>query len=109
MSQLVLTFQPDIVNDILSFYKEELAGETVNYVHLLQAVRRKESGLEVVHDLIEEAVALSEEIDGILIGDAKELWEYWKVGYITYHLCDSRYKLSELYLIEGEDDTSNVL
>ena len=96
------------MNDILSFYKEELAGETVNYVHLLQVVRRKESVLEVVHELIEEAVALSDEIDGILIGDAKELWECWKVGYITYHLCDSRYRLSELYLIEGGDGASKV-
>jgi hypothetical protein len=109
LSQLVFDIsKPDIVNDILSFYKEELAGETVNYVHLLQAVRRKESGLEVVHDLIEEAVGLSEEIDALLIGDAKEMWECWKVGYITYHLCDSRYKLSELYLVERTDDASKV-
>ena len=108
MSQLVLTFQPDIVNDILSFYKEELAGETGNYVHLLRAVRRKESGLEVLHDLIEEAVGLSEEIDALLVGEAKELWECWKVGYITYHLCDSRYKLSELSLIKSEDGASNL-
>ena len=61
-----------------------------------------------MHDLIEEAVALSDEIDGILIGDAKELWECWKVGYITFHLCDSRYKLSELCLIEVENDASNA-
>ena len=95
--------QPDIVNDILSFYKEELAGETVNYVHLLRAVRRKESGIEVVRDLIEEVVGLSEEISALLVGEAKEMWECWKVGYIAFHLCDSRYKLSELCLIEGED------
>jgi len=92
-----------IVYDILSFHKEELAGETVTYVHLLRATHHKESGLEVVNDLIEEAVNLSEQIDAILAGGAKEMWECWKSGYITYHLCDSRYKLSELCLIEGKD------
>jgi len=62
----------------------------------------------VLHDLIEEAVGLSEEIDALLVGDAKEMWECWKVGYITYHLCDSRYKLSELFLIKEEGDTGNL-
>ena len=77
-------------------------------MHLLRATRHKESGLEVVHDLIDEAVSLSGEIDALLAGDAKEMWECWKVGYVTYHLCDSRYKLSELCLIEGKDDSSKV-
>jgi len=91
---------PDIVNDILSFYKEELAGETVNYVHLLRAVHHKATGLEVVDDLVNEAIDLSKEIGTILTGETKEAWERWKTGYITCHLCDDRYKLSELCLIE---------
>ena len=103
-----LTFYPDIVNDILSFYKEELAGETGTYVHLLRAIRQKESGLEVVHDLIDEAVGLSKEIDALLAGNAKETWERYKTGFITFHLCDSRYRLSELGLFEGKDDASKV-
>ena len=103
-----MTFRSGIINDILSFYKEELAGETVTYVHLLRATRHKESGLEVVQELIDEAVDLSEEIDGILTGDAKEMWECWKTGYITYHLCDGRYKLSELCLIEGKSHASTA-
>ena len=90
--------QPDIGNDILSFYKEELTGDTVNYVHLLRVIHHKESGLAVVHDLIDEAVGLSEEISRVLAGDAKETWELWMTGYITFHLCDSRYKLAELGL-----------
>jgi len=98
----------DIVNDILSFYKEELAGETVTYVHLLRAVRHKESALEVVHDFIDEAVGLSEEIGSLLAGDAKEAWEHWKTGYITFHLCDSRYMLVDLCLIEGKDRAGKV-
>ena len=108
LMQLCLTFRLDIVNDILSFYKEELAGETVNYVHLLQTVRQKESGLEVVQDLIDEAVGLSEEIDALLAGGAKEMWEHWRTGYITYHLRDGRYKLSELCLTEGKNDPSRL-
>ena len=103
-----MTSHPDIVNDILSFYKEELAGETVNYVHLLRTVRQKDTGLEVVHDLIDEAVRLSDEIDALLTGEAKEMWEHWRTGYITYHLHDSRYKLSELCLTEGDDDVGKI-
>lgn len=66
-------------------------------------VRYKESALAVVHDLIDEAVGLSEEIGGLLAGDAKETWDLWMTGYITFHLCDSRYKLAELGLFEGQD------
>jgi hypothetical protein len=77
-------------------------------VHLIRAVRHKESGLEVINDLIDEAVGLSEEIDVVLAGDAKEMWEHWKTGYITFHLCDSRYKLSELCLTEWKDDATRV-
>ena len=73
----------------------------MTYVHLLRAARQKESGLEVVHDLIDEAI-------GLLAGDAKEMWECWKTGYITYHLCDSRYKLSELCLTGWKDDAVRV-
>jgi hypothetical protein len=103
-----LTFQPDIVNDILSFYKEELAGETVNYVHLLRAVRHKENVLEIVHDLIDEAVGLSKEISALLADEVKGPWERYKTGYITWHLCDSRYKLSELCLTEGNNHASKA-
>ena len=56
--------------------------------------------LEIVHDLIDEAVGLSDEISVLLAGEAKEPWERYKAGYITWHLCDSRYKLSELCLTE---------
>jgi hypothetical protein len=62
----------------------------------------------VIHDLIDEAAGLSEEIDAVLAGDAKEMWQCWRIGYITYHLCDSRYKLSDLCLMEVEDDVSKV-
>jgi len=108
-SRLGLTAQPDIVNDILSFYKEELAGETVTCAHLLRAVRHKENGLEVVHDFIDEAVGLSQEIDALLSGDVKGMWECWKTGFITWHLCDSRYKLTELSLFEGKDHASKAV
>ena len=62
----------------------------------------------MVHDLIDEAIAVSKEIDALLAGNAKETWELYKTGYITFHLCDSRYRLSELGLLEGKDDASKV-
>ena len=71
-------------------------------------VRHKESVLEIVHDLIDEAVGLSDEISVLLAGEAKEPWECYKTGYITWHLCDSRYKLSELGLNYEKHHASNA-
>ncbi|KAI0775546.1 terpenoid synthase [Trametes elegans] len=51
-------------NDILSFYKEELAGETSNYVHLRSDAERL-SSWEVLHDLIEEVLDTARRVDQI--------------------------------------------
>ncbi|KAG6826966.1 hypothetical protein H0H92_013721, partial [Tricholoma furcatifolium] len=44
----------DLTNDILSFYKEEMAGEIQNYVHNRAHARRK-SCLETLSDMTHEA------------------------------------------------------
>jgi len=90
-SRFGVTFQPDIVNGILSFYKEDVAGEPVIYVHLLRAARQKESGLLVVQDLVGEVSRRRS-----MPFWPRKPWDRYKARYITFHLCDSRYKLSEL-------------
>ena len=60
-SSLSLTFRPGIVNGTLTSFKEGLAGAMANRVHLLQSVRHKESMQEIVHDLIDEVVGLSDD------------------------------------------------
>jgi hypothetical protein len=68
----------DITNDILSFYKEELAHETANYVHLRAAVVRREP-IQVVRDLVEEALGASWSIESTLKEDALAAWYTFKV------------------------------
>ncbi|KAJ7660446.1 isoprenoid synthase domain-containing protein [Mycena rosella] len=86
-----------LVNDILSFYKEDLAGETMNYV----SVRAKVSGTQakrVLVEMVEEVADLHRRIAEILKGnpDALAAWETLEHGFIAWHLSLERYKLSEL-------------
>jgi hypothetical protein len=62
----------------------------------------------VIHGLIDEVASLLDEIDALLVGEAKETGGRGKTRYITFHLCDSRYKLSGLCLFERRDRTSKV-
>jgi hypothetical protein len=94
------TYALGISNDILSFYKEELAHETSNYVHLLAQMGGGQDPMRVLQDLVNDTVDLSCEIDGMLEGPAKRRWEQWKTGYITWHLELGRYRLSDLHLTE---------
>ncbi|GBE86169.1 predicted protein [Sparassis crispa] len=63
------------VNDILSFYKEELAGETGNYIGDRSAIEGRPA-LDTLRELIDETVAASERIRHILgEGEARDAWE----------------------------------
>ncbi|KAJ6554995.1 isoprenoid synthase domain-containing protein [Mycena vulgaris] len=86
-----------LVNDILSFYKEDLAGETMNHV----SVRAKLSGKHpkrVLVEMVEEVGDLHRRIAAILEGnpEAMTAWATLEHGFIAWHLSLGRYKLSEL-------------
>ncbi|KAI0962583.1 terpene cyclase [Taiwanofungus camphoratus] len=84
------------VNDILSFYKEELAEETGNYIHGRAAVTGKPV-LETLSQVIDETVAANQRVYTILgDGDAKDAWERFAKGYICFHIGNARYRLLEL-------------
>ena len=59
----------------LSFYKEEIAGETSNYVHL-RAETEQTSPLEVLRRLTEEVLDSAERIERIVSED-RELSALW--------------------------------
>ncbi|KAI0090570.1 isoprenoid synthase domain-containing protein [Irpex rosettiformis] len=87
-------------NDVLSFYKEELAGEKDNYVHDRALVTNK-SISTVLTELVNELVESIERARSILKGEKeKEAWERLLAGYVAYHYTTPRYKLVEL--LEGE-------
>ena len=59
----------------MSFYKEELVGETSNYAHL-RASAEQTSPLDVLERLTEEVLDTAERIDKI-IGPDEELRAIW--------------------------------
>lgn len=63
----------------LSFYKEELAGENNNYVHL-RAAAEEIAPVEVLHRLTEEVLDTARRIDRIVCRDEElaELWEGYR-------------------------------
>ncbi|KAF9471865.1 terpenoid synthase [Pholiota conissans] len=86
-------------NDVLSFYKEELAGETVNYISVLSRCHgiSKMAAFEKVANDVANADAqvckiLSEEVDQ----EAYQTWQTFKVGYVSFHTSFERYHLDEL-------------
>ena len=64
-----------IKTNSLSFYKEEIAGETSNYVHL-RAETEQTSPLEVLRRLTEEVLDSAERIEKIVSED-RELSALW--------------------------------
>ncbi|EMD31444.1 hypothetical protein CERSUDRAFT_162846 [Gelatoporia subvermispora B] len=83
-------------NDIMSFYKEVLEGETGNYVQDRALVSGKTS-LEALNDVIEDTIAIVERVRRILgEGKARDAWESFVAGYISYHVNNPRYRLADI-------------
>ena len=76
----------------LSFYKEELAGETNNYVHLRAAAERL-SPLEVLHRLTGEVEDTAKRIREIIGADRElaEIWEMYLQVRRSYRVSMARY------------------
>jgi len=84
------------LNDILSFYKEEIAGEVGNYINDRALVSGKTS-LETLREVIDEAAAAGERIHSILgEGEIRDAWDAFVTGAIAFHVIDPRYRLQEI-------------
>ncbi|KAI0090557.1 isoprenoid synthase domain-containing protein [Irpex rosettiformis] len=86
-------------NDILSFYKEQLAGEKDNYVNNRALVANKDVDA-VLSDIIDEAMRSVDVVRSVLQGEEKTAWEMFLRGYTASHYMTSRYRLAEL--LDGE-------
>ncbi|GJJ15707.1 hypothetical protein Clacol_009985 [Clathrus columnatus] len=85
------------VNDILSFYKEELAGEDDNFVHM----RAKLAGKGVVaalDEICEETLLLIDCISDTLTDTPEHqiIFQEFIVRYLRFHTSTTRYRLKEL-------------
>ncbi|EJD37269.1 terpenoid synthase [Auricularia subglabra TFB-10046 SS5] len=84
-------------NDIFSFYKEELAGDSVNQVSL-QAKIREAPKLDVLDAITDEAIDAHRSICAALSGNvrAHKAWLAFAKGYAEFHFATKRYRLNEL-------------
>ncbi|KAF7368575.1 Longiborneol synthase [Mycena venus] len=86
-----------LVNDILSFYKEQSSGETSTYVHVRARTTLKHPR-EVLAEMVAEVGELHARISSVLEGYPAEFeaWMAFANGSIGLHLTLERYKLSEI-------------
>ncbi|KAI0090574.1 isoprenoid synthase domain-containing protein [Irpex rosettiformis] len=83
-------------NDILSFYKEQIAGEKDNYLHNRAAVSNKDVN-DVLKEVIDEVVIAVDKARPVLTGEKeKDVWEKFLMGYAAFHYMTPRYKLKDL-------------
>ena len=85
-----------MTSDIFSFYKEELVGETANFIHD-RAIAEGTSTAQALDVTIEETVQAAQNIRCAL-KDNKEraVWEGFMTNYVAFHYYTARYKLREL-------------
>ncbi|KAF9444803.1 terpenoid synthase [Macrolepiota fuliginosa MF-IS2] len=87
------------VNDLLSFFKEELAGETLNFVSM-SASANGITKVEALRRLANKAARCYERGSGLLRSspDAWNAYRAFCVGYVGFHVLSVRYKLDQLDL-----------
>ena len=90
-------------SDVLSFYKEELAGESLNYISL-RAKINKTTKLEELKNVVNDCLGALRQIQQLeqdfpaVCGPLAPCWP----GYLRFHLSAPRYKLLELLGVHSE-------
>ncbi|KAF8584202.1 terpenoid synthase [Ramaria rubella] len=94
-----MNFWIAVTNDVLSFHKEELAGETGNYIHNRAYVDNK-APVKVLADMVEELRVSRNAIHVALASspEALKTWIVFERGYVAWHVGQDRYKLRDLGL-----------
>ncbi|ETS01845.1 terpenoid synthase [Trichoderma reesei RUT C-30] len=91
----------DISNDVLSFYKEEVGGDTRNYLHNRANATGKPI-MEVLHEVNKETIDAAKRVEQILKGRGvyEQSWQDSVRGYMAMHTTNPRYKMSDMGLGE---------
>lgn len=84
-------------SDLLSFYKEESDGETVNRPSFL-ATLHGSTKIEAVYELMEESITAYKRAVQMLSSDKQALqaFQNFSRGFISFHTALPRYRLDEL-------------
>ena len=90
-----LTFST-LQSDVLSFYKEELAGEAGNYMSDRARACGK-SAQDTLQEVIDETVATVARVRKLSAeGPPRDAWEPFARGWIAFHMHSPRYRLKGL-------------
>lgn len=86
-------------SDVISFYKEEQAGEKTNQISTL-AARANKSKLEVLGELTQTTIGLHKRIVEILEESSEgfAVFERFIAGYFRFHASTAKYRLRDLDL-----------
>ncbi|RDB25838.1 Trichodiene synthase [Hypsizygus marmoreus] len=96
-----MNFWISATNDILSFHKENLAGERANYIFnraYIEGTDVSEAMTDIKNELFQTEKNITAALTCAGVADAIKAWKCFKVGYITWHLQQKRYKLHEFDL-----------
>ncbi|KAH6917896.1 isoprenoid synthase domain-containing protein [Coprinopsis sp. MPI-PUGE-AT-0042] len=90
----------DATNDVLSFYKEEMDGETVNLISAT-ALSRNLSKMEVLRSRAQKAKDCYDVVMKVLAPypEAVKAWKSFAQGFCYFHTSSPRYRLGELFAI----------
>jgi len=85
-------------SDIFSFYKEELANESINFISNI-ALCNGWTKLQALKNLADESVEAHHEVLAVLSQDrnALEAYKSFYKGYVYFHTSSARYKISQLW------------
>ncbi|EAU89298.1 hypothetical protein CC1G_03563 [Coprinopsis cinerea okayama7 len=85
-------------NDLLSFYKEELDCETVNFISAA-ATSQQVSKLEVLRNAAEKAAYSYDVVVNVLkpYPEALAAWKSFARGFCYFHTSSPRYRLGEMF------------
>ncbi|VDC01473.1 unnamed protein product [Peniophora sp. CBMAI 1063] len=91
----------DHINDVISFYKEEMDGEQHNYIQMMSRISGFEP-LDVLRDTSQKAVSTAKRADAILADSpaALKAFKEYERGFIRYHLESARYRLPETWKVQ---------
>ncbi|PPQ66236.1 hypothetical protein CVT26_010937 [Gymnopilus dilepis] len=91
-----ITLFTNLTNDVLSFYKEYVAGETSNYVSN-RAIATQKSLAQALKDTVDDALAAHDRVTSALEStDAYKPWKRFVNGYLANHFGVKRYRLGDL-------------
>ncbi|KAK6720728.1 Longiborneol synthase clm1 [Fusarium graminearum] len=92
------------LNDVLSFYKESLAGETHNYINHTAAYEGVDSDA-ALHKTAQDTIDCARRIESVLAGkgEYEKAWRLHASGYLQMHVQRGRYRLIEVGVGDAPD------